>query len=1054
MQKHPFRWVIAFIVLGLMGFALIPRLSVDLLPKAQEPSLYVSYSLPQAAPDIIEQSVTAPLENMLSEIEGIKKIKSVSNYNGGNITLEFDSQEDLDFKKFEVNALIRRIYPQLPRTLSYPQVERGGGTGRQRRKMLLLYSINAPLAAHEIQKKAQEILQMPLRAQAEVEEVTLSGAEPLGITVSYPEDRLQLLRLTKNQLIASLQQASSTQYLGQQKNAAGQYFFIKNENTLQNLRDWENISILRPPSDSLREIDIRLGEVAKIYFEEEEAQQFFRINGLNSVSMAIYARSGSNALALSAQIKAQIKTLEKNLPKGYQILLEYDDSEYLDKELQKIYHRTGLSLLILMLFVLLAHRKGKHLLILFSSLALNVSLALMLVYFLKIQIHLYSLAGLSISLGLIMDNVIVMLDHLQKRGNTRIFNALLGASLTTIAALMLVFWLPEEDKQNLWEFALIIALNLGVSLLIALFFTPALYQLLYSPLAPKGGTFPPSHEGRVGVESVAPSGLEGLSRLLSFLIKYRKLFNLTVLLMFGLPVFLLPSKWEGQEWYNQSIGTDFYQEEIRPYVDKILGGTLRLFVNEVYERGGYRSPEKTMLYVNAEMPYGTTPEQMNDIIQKVEGFLQSVEGIDKFVTRVSSGQSASLQISFQSKYEKSSLPYQLKNQLIARSLDWGGVGWSIYGVGDGFSNANNDGLASFRVEMRGYNYDELEKQANILAQKLLAHKRIQTVNINERLSYREKSSEEFVLEFIPEKMALLHTNRQEVIQTLQQRGKTTSPSIYVFYQDEYLPVWFKEQNSNQFSKFFLDQGQLQTAQSPLKPTDFSEIRLQKTINALHKENRQYIRTVGYDYFGSPKFGKEYLDEVLAEMRQAMPIGYTAEHKSFSFGFEQAKRQYSLLLLLLVAVFFICAILFESLKTPFLIISTIPVSYIGIFFTFGWFNFYFDQGGYAAFVLLGGIVVNASIFILHDFHHLPKTLDTTQRTLQAVKNKALPILLTTLSTVLGLVPFLTEGDSEVFWFSLAAGAIGGLVFSMFAVFVCLPVWMGSKTPPKAARLDNH
>jgi multidrug efflux pump subunit AcrB len=206
---------------------------------------------------------------------------------------------------------------------------------------------------------------------------------------------------------------------------------------------------------------------------------------------------------------------------------------------------------------------------------------------------------------------------------------------------------------------------------------------------------------------------------------------------------------------------------------------------------------------------------------------------------------------------------------------------------------------------------------------------------------------------------MLQTDRREVIETLQQRAKSTSPSLYAFYQDKYMPVWFKEVESNRFSKFFLEQGQLQSPKSPLKPKDFSEIRLEKTSNALHKEDRQYIRTVGYEYFGSPRFGQEHLEEVLTKMRQSMPVGYTAEYKTFSFGFEQAKRQYSLLLLLLVAIFFICAILFESLRTPFLIISTIPVSYIGIFFTFGWFGFYFDQGGYAAFVLLGGIVVNAS-----------------------------------------------------------------------------------------------
>lgn len=137
-------------------------------------------------------------------------------------------------------------------------------------------------------------------------------------------------------------------------------------------------------------------------------------------------------------------------------------------------------------------------------------------------------------------------------------------------------------------------------------------------------------------------------------------------------------------------------------------------------------------------------------------------------------------------------------------------------------------------------------------------------------------------------------------------------------------------------------------------------------------------------------------------------------------------------LLIVGIFFICTILFENFKQPFYIIFLIPISFIGLFLIFSLFDFYFDQGGYAAFVMLGGLAVNAGIFILNDFNNRNSRV-YNRNILKSVAGKAIPILLTVLSTCFGLVPFLIEGQNEIFWFSLAIGTIGGLVFSMVGVF---------------------
>jgi multidrug efflux pump subunit AcrB len=156
-----------------------------------------------------------------------------------------------------------------------------------------------------------------------------------------------------------------------------------------------------------------------------------------------------------------------------------------------------------------------------------------------------------------------------------------------------------------------------------------------------------------------------------------------------------------------------------------------------------------------------------------------------------------------------------------------------------------------------------------------------------------------------------------------------------------------------------------------------------------------------------------------------------------------KKQYFLILLVIVIIYFICSILLESLLQPLAIIFMIPVSFIGVFLTFYLFDFNFDQGGFASFILLCGIVVNAGLYIINDYNNFcrAKGVRNSLRVyIKAFNHKIIPIFLTITSTVLGLVPFVWSGQKEVFWFAFAAGAMGGLIFSLVAVFVYLPLFL--------------
>lgn len=1034
--QRPFRVVVIFLVLAIIGVAFIPRLNVNFTPTQSAPILKISYGLPDASPDIVERLATSPLENALSQIEGVNKLKSTSAYNRGDITMVFDKDTDMDFRKFEVNAIIRNIYKKLPENLSYPIVQQSGGEQNDDEQIspILMYSINGPFAAFKLQEDVDEYIRKPLSQIRDIHSVQIRGGNPLQITIEFDAPSLLRYGLNKSSINQALSSSTSAVYAGLAKTPSGQQYFLKTSSQIPDISSLEQTEVARIDGKP-----IYLNDVAKVFVEEQAPSYYQRINGKNAVYMSIMARPMVNKVVLADEIKAEIEALKSGLPAGIDVRLERDDTEFLRKEMDKIYIRTGLSIGILVLFIFLINRNVRYLFTLFLGIIVNLCITAIILYALNVELHMYSIAGLTISFGLIVDNAIVMLDHLHKKKNSRIFLALLAASLTTIMALLMVLLLPEEDRKDLTDFSIVVSINLATSLLIALFFTPSLYQLLFK------------EELKRASKMVSIKGLRrrvrwfsAYSRSIKFVVKYRKAFIFIVILGFGLPVFKLPPQWEGQEWYNNSIGSDKYQDDIKPIVDKALGGALRKFVTEVYEGYYYGTPQRTRLFVRASLPFGTTLDDTNYVISKIENYLVDVKGIDKYVTQVNE-RTASIEITFAPEYENSAVPYQLKGRLQARSLDLTGVRWSITGIGQGFNaGGESNQRPSYSVVMRGYNYDELETQAEIFAQMLVdGNRRVQEVKTNEKFGYSSEKTSEYVLSFDVDRLARAGISRSSIMNTLGDLTKPRGRSFEANYQDKRLPVVIKANSADQFSKWDLMEEALpiDTARF-VKIKDFATLTFEETANELLKEDRQYLRRLAFDYLGSGKFGRQYLEESIEKMEQLLPVGYSVETSGNYFSFRQQQRQYSLLLFLMVGIFFICAILFENLKQPFYIIITIPISFIGLFLIFSLFDFRFDPGGFAAFVMLGGLVVNASIFIVNDLNNT-RLKKYNRSVLRSVMGKAQPIILTILSTCFGLIPFLLEGDSEYFWFALAIGTIGGLVFSTVAVFLCLPVFLSRR-----------
>lgn len=668
----------------------------------------------------------------------------------------------------------------------------------------------------------------------------------------------------------------------------------------------------------------------------------------------------------------------------------------------------------------------------------------------RLEIHLYSLAGITVSMGLIIDTSIIMIDHYGRYRNLKVFVAILAALLTTIGALSIVLFLPADQRANLVDFSAVIVINLVVSMVFSLFFIPALLEKL-----------PVSSLTRKRKSSKKLRRIAKVTALYHRWIvwsKRHKWIYITVLILgFGIPLQLLPSKvgqpkyygqlvdslngW--QEFYNKTIGGELYQNKIKPWAEPALGGSMRLFATSALSGGGgfRQDDQRTYLYINAALPEGCTIHQLNDAIRDMESFLSEYDEIEAFQTRVSAYNNARITVSFKPKADKGGFPYSLKDMATSKANALGGATWGIYGVGQGFSNNVSSGWKSNQIQIAGYNYEQLYRYASELADSLGVNARVSGVEITGEMNWGVSSAfTEYYLDFNFEKFALYGVNPSEYYRAIEQNLFRTSLSSVYSDGGTREDVVLVSGDAEDFDVWHLSNDILTVGDNNVKLSELGSIAKRRSGNNIYKNNQEYTLIVAFDFVGSSELASRFTKRHLEKLRATLPLGYKVSEQGYGWWGDNQGTQYALILLIIAIVYFICAILFESLLQPLVIITMIPVSFIGVFLTFWIFDLKFDQGGFASFVLLCGLVVNAGIYVINEYNQIGGS--GVGRYLRSFNRKIIPVMLTIISTVLGMIPFVVI-SREPFWFSFATGAIGGMLFSVVAITLVMPILLQVK-----------
>ena len=1086
-----FTIIVIFVVLILSGIPLVYLINIELNPNAKSSSLSISFSWSGTEPRIIEEDVTSKLEALIARVQGVKNINSTSGNGSGNIYITLDKQANTDAVRFEISTLMRQVWPELPAGVGYPQLTMNR-PNQENERPLLSYTLNSLANPHLVQKFADDNIKPALSQIPGIYKIEIYGATPPEWVIEYDVEKLKDYGVSQQEIKQSINSGLGTEDMGVGSIISPTITFGQEAGLLSSYPTFGQDVVATMPvvlqtsqlsgkgvqdGSLLLSIPIKrsgnriiyLFDVAKIKYTEEQPQSYYRINGLNTINILIYAGSGENNLLVGKKVKETVQQLSSALPPGYKLLLSDDSTEYISHELYNIALRSLFTFLILLIFILLVTRKIKHVLLILIMLVGNLSIAVIFYYLFRLEIHLYALAGITVSLGLMTDNIIIMSDHLRTRGNRKAFLAILAGTLATISSLVVIFFLKEQIKTNLVDFALVIIINQSVSLLTALFVIPALMDKL---------KLDKKHlQLKIQNLNILSSSSEviikntwrkkrGTKPKLRFIIRftnlYRKVFLflrrwkaiviIILILGFGLPIYMLPDKWEGDKWYNKAyniaIGNEWYKTNAKPWVDKISGGALRLFTEKVYEGSYFGNPQETSLFITATMPRGTTLSQANAVIKRMETYLKQFNEISLFQANVSA-RNSSITVYFKKEYQRSEFPYILKGELVNKAVELGGAYWNVYGFGDAFSNSIYETTGNYAIRMLGYNYDQLNTLAGKLKGNLSKNARVKEVYLVSERTWYKPDNIEFVAQFDKEDAAVGNIALNNALKSLQ-NWSTNQPEFGAVNSNGKIEsIRLNSKQGNETDLWLLSRLPLEQDLSMYKFNNLFTIVKETTSPVISKENQQYIMFLQFEFIGADKSAGTYINNTVNDFKPQMPIGYTASVLGDSrFMWEQQdKKQYWLLLLIVVMIFFICAVLFESLLQPFAVILTIPVGYIGIFLTFYLFGLNFDQGGFAALVMLSGITVNAAIYILNDYNNLRRQnagrkMSDIKLYFKAFNYKIIPILLTVVSTVLGFIPFLI-GEKQPFWFALAAGTIGGLLFSLLGIVFYLPLFLRIK-----------
>lgn len=1023
--RRPVAVSMGYAGVAMLGMAAWRNIPIELLPDTELPRLQVTATWRGASPETVEAFLTSPLEATIQQIRGVEKITSRSEEERGlgrsRIEVEFSRDVDMDFVRLEMSERFAALDDELPEAVIGPTVEPYvPAEFREQDGPFMRYTVTGPATLEALRAHAEDVVAADLLQVDGVAEVLVRGGRDRLIELEFDEDQLAALGLTTREVARRVRDLEYVTEAGSVIDGGG----VRTLAIRQRAASADDVRRLVVLADGTRLV--RVSDIAIVRDTYEDATSYYRIDGLPAVFFDVQKEQGSNAVRVADRVKARIAELAGSHPPGVRLILNIDESREIKSQLTDLKERAAIAAVVIFAVLLLFLQSFRSAGIIFATIAFSILIALNLIYFGGLTLNVLTLMGLAMGFGLIVDNAIVVLENIYRRrrggedalraadrGARDVLLPILAATATTLIVFIPFVYLQGELRVYYVPLAIVVAMSLTASLLVAFTFIPSLGARLLRGL------------GASAADGVGAGPSPLYVRMYAAAVRWT-------------------TRWP---WVTVVLA------------GAALGGSWHVFDQYVTRGvvwGSFGFGNDTSIRIIIRLPRGGELEETDALTRFFEAKLQQTPEIKQFVSQVLPDY-AVIEATFPKEVEQTQIPVAIKDQMLAYSNLFGGVEVRVYGYGPSFYGGGSS-PPNYSIKILGYNYEKVRDIAEDLQSRLERFSRVRDVDINAggRFFFGDKISE-VVLSLDRGRLAMHDLTPREVVRQVQAAvgGRTSNDRIRVGGEE----VGFELKLSG-----YRELDVLQLAETLIHPArgtagvrlgDIATIDMRDVLNVILREDQQYQRTVRYEFRGPQKLGDRVREAVIGST--ALPEGYTIENDdSWFFSDEERTQIFGVLAVSLLLVFMVTAALFESVRQPVCVLLTVPMALIGVFLVFFFTEATFTREAYIGVIMMGGIVVNNAILLIDHVNQLRRRHGWTlgDAVVHGTVERVRPILMTSATTVLGLLPLVVLSDSvnANIWNALGYALIGGLLSSTVLVLTVTPaVYVLFERGPERRRL---
>ena len=996
------------IVLVLGMFALL-RLPIDLMPEITYPTLTISTSYGNASPEEMEELVTRLIEESVSAVPGVQELTSISAEGVSNVRVSFQWGTNLDSAANDLRERIDSVLSDLPDEADRPQLRRFDPSAFP----ILIIGVSSHLDPIELRTLIDEHIRHRLERIPGVAAVDRWGGLRREIHINLDADRLQALQIPIDTVLQAIRDANVNVPAG----SIEQGFY---DVTIRTPGEFVDLDEIRDTVIVSREgAAIRLRDIAAIDDTHQRITRIVRINGEPGVRLAIRKQSGKNTVEVARLAKAEIDRLNDEYPQ-LNLVSIIDQSDYIERSIANVGRTVLYGGLLAVLVLLFFLRNLRSTLIISAAIPISIIGTFALVFFSGFTINLMTLGGLALGVGMMVDNAIVVLENIFRnreqdgldsveaavKGTDQVAAAVTASTITTLVIFMPLVFVEGISGVLFLPLAAVVAFSLLCSLFVALTLVPVMSSRMLHRSEVRGRSEPTGGAGSSGTFARIYAEIEAAYQdILEIAIRNRLVTVFLLILVSASALLLLPR-----------IGTEFLP-----------------------------SADESEVRINLEMDVGTNIHVIEDRMRIVEAIVarevpevrSTVLSIGTSSYRPEAGATGEMNLSLVAVRDRARSSAEIADALRDElSTVPGATVRAREGQGLFLLRVGSGGGESLTIEIRGFDFEVLDQLAALVRDAIEDVPGVTDVRLS-----REAGVPQQLIRIDRDRAADLGVSIVRVARTLETAIAGTRAGEYREAGQEVRMIVQVRDSKN------LEMQEVLDLLVPSVRGDL--VAIENIVNTeprrgpilIERNNQQRANTVSVNISGRD------LGSVVSDIRERLrDIPIPANHEILITGdYEEQQKAFvqllTSLLLSLLLVYMVLASLYESLRDPIIVMFSVPFAAIGVVTILYLTGTTFNVQTFIGCIMLGGIVVNNVILIVDQATRLRREDGLAPRAAvqEAAARRFRPILMTSLTTILGLLPLaIGIGEGAEAQAPLARAVIGGLLSSMLITLIIIPV----------------